>query len=73
VIWKLGLLQSVYNELWFYVEIASPDAQLFEILLFDISMTSMVERISEAMLLDDYCVMQKLIEHIACTMHDLFA
>ena len=36
MVWKPGELQSVYNELSFYVELASP-CKSFEILLINIS------------------------------------
>ena len=52
IVWKLSELQSVYNELRFYVELASPRTNLLKFCLLIFQLYT-VERFGEATLVDD--------------------
>ena len=58
MVWKPGELQSVYNELLFYVELASPCTNLLKFCLLIFHST--VECFSEATLLDDCFIIPKI-------------
>ena len=58
MVWKPGELQSVYNELSFHVELASPCTNLLKFCLLIFQYT--VECFGEATLLDDCLIIPKM-------------